>query len=225
MKSKTFIVSLGGSLIVPDQVDTGFLKKFKFLVENYVAKGYRFVLITGGGKTCRRYQDAARKIKNISLETADWIGIYTTHLNAMLVHSIFNDAQLHLEDPSKKFKPPKNIVISAGWKPGHSSDMDAVLLAKNLGADTIINLSNIDYAYDKDPRKFKDAKKLTDVSWVEFRKIVGHKWVAGLNAPFDPIASKVCEQYGLKVIIAHGKKLKNFENILKGKPFKGTLIH
>ncbi len=224
MEKKTFIISLGGSLIVPDQIDTAFLKKFRSLVDKYVSQGYRFVLITGGGKTCRRYQEAARKVTNISLETADLIGIQTTHLNARLVHSMFDDAQLHLADPAKRFRANKDVIISAGWKPGYSSDMDAVLLAKNLKVDTIINLSNIDYAYDKDPRKFKDAKKLIDVSWKEFRKVVGGKWVAGLNAPFDPIASKVCKKHGLKVIIANGKKLKNLEKLISGEDFIGTTI-
>jgi len=55
---KTIILSLGGSLIVPDQVDVNFLKNFKKLVEKYVKRNFRFVIICGGGSIARKYQQA-----------------------------------------------------------------------------------------------------------------------------------------------------------------------
>ena len=60
---------------------------------------------------------------------------------------------------------------------------------KNLNVKTIINMSNIDYVYDKDPKKNKDAKKIKNIFWRRYRKISGNKWEAGLNKPFDPIAA------------------------------------
>jgi len=91
-------------------------------------------------------------------------------------------------------------------------------------ADTLVNLSNIEYVYDKDPNKFKDARKLEKVSWKEFRKIVGNEWKAGMNLPFDPVASKEAEKVGLKVVIMKGTELDNFNNFLEDKVFKGTVI-
>ena len=84
-------------------------------------------------------------------------------------------------------------------------------------------MSNIDYVYDKDPKKSSDAKPIEIISWKEFRKMVGSKWTAGLNAPFDPIAAKEAEKLGLKVNII-GKNLRNLESCIKGKEFKGTII-
>ena len=117
----------------------------------------------------------------------------------------------------------KKILIAAGWKPGWSTDYDTVLLAKNLNVKTIINMSNIDYVYDKDPKKNKDAKKIKNIFWRRYRKISGNKWEAGLNKPFDPIAAKEAEKLGLKVTII-GKNLRNFENLLNDKKFYGTII-
>ena len=97
-------------------------------------------------------------------------------------------------------------------------------LAKIYGARQIINLSNIDFVYTKDPRKFKGAKKITATSWKNFRKIVGNKWDPGKNLPFDPTAAKLAERLKLKVIIANGKNLKNLQRILQGKKFQGTTI-
>jgi len=64
------------------------------------------------------------------------------------------------DDPNKKLPMKKSVLIGAGgWKPGRSSDDFSVRLAKMYGAKTIINLSNIDFVYTKDPRKHPDAKK------------------------------------------------------------------
>ena len=126
-------------------------------------------------------------------------------------------------DPTKKINFNKKILIAAGWKPGWSTDYDAVLLAKNLKTKEIINMSNIDYVYDKDPRKFRNAKKLEKISWKNYKKISGSKWKAGLSMPFDPIAAKEAEKSKLKVIVI-GKDLRNFEDLLNNKKFNGTII-
>jgi len=224
---KTFVISLGGSLIVPDQINVAYLRKFKIIIDKFVRKGYRFVIVTGGGKTARRYMDAAKEIVDLHPEDIDWIGIHATRINAHLLRVLFRD-EAHpviIKNPTAKIDFKENVLVAAGWKPGCSSDYDAVLLAENLGLKEVINLTNIDYVYDKDPKNFKNAKMFENISWKDFRKIVGDKWVAGLNVPFDPIASKEAEKNHLKVVIANGGDLNNFEKILEGRDFKGTIIH
>ena len=54
-KKEHIIISLGGSLIIPEEVDTVFLKEFIRMIKDYVAQGFHFVIITGGGKICRKY--------------------------------------------------------------------------------------------------------------------------------------------------------------------------
>ncbi|MBS3102126.1 UMP kinase [Candidatus Woesearchaeota archaeon] len=222
---KTVVLSLGGSLIVPDKVDTAFLKNFKKIVEKYVKKNYRFAIMCGGGKTARNYQEALKNIIGNGQEAMDWIGTYATGLNAQLIKMIFknNSENEIVIDPTKKINFNKKILIAAGWKPGWSTDYDAVLLAKNLKTKEIINMSNIDYVYDKDPRKFRNAKKLEKISWKNYKKISGSKWKAGLSMPFDPIAAKEAEKSKLKVIVI-GKDLRNFEDLLNNKKFNGTII-
>ena len=118
----------------------------------------------------------------------------------------------------------KNIMVASGWKPGLSTDYVASMIAQEYDVKTIINLSNIDYVYDKDPNKHSDAKIMPKMTWVEFRKLVGNKWSPGLNAPFDPVAAKKSEELGLEVIIMNGKNIENLENYFAGKKFKGTVI-
>ncbi|MBD3164852.1 UMP kinase [Candidatus Woesearchaeota archaeon] len=219
---KKFIISLGGSLIVPDEIDTDFLKKFRKIILQQKAQ---FVIIAGGGSTARKYQRAVKAVSGDKLESQDWIGISATHLNAFLLKCIFYE---HAEkdiirDPTKKFKFRKKIALAGGWKPGWSTDYDAVLMAKNIGADVVINMSNIDFVYDSDPNKNPDALPLKKISWHDFRKLVGDKWKPGLNMPFDPIAAKEAEKNKLKAIII-GKDHDNLEDVLEGRRFRGSTI-
>ncbi|MBW3000182.1 UMP kinase [Candidatus Woesearchaeota archaeon] len=222
---QTIVISLGGSIIVPEKIDTGFLKKFKKLILKH-SKKRKIVIVCGGGKTSRKYGNAAMKISKPKDYDLDLIGIRATKLNAELVRVMFgNHAHKEvIENPTKKIKTKKNIIMASGWIPGFSSDTDAVLLAKNLKAKKLINLSNISYAYTKDPKKYKDAKKIKQISWKDFQKIVGTKWKANTSSPFDPEASKKARQLKLTVIVAKGTDLKNLDNILSGKEFKGTII-
>jgi uridylate kinase len=142
------------------------------------------------------------------------------------LRALFRDIANHrvVKDPTRPLAWHDSVLIAAGWKPGWSTDYIAVRLAKKYGASRIINLTNIDAVYDKDPSKYSGAKPYERISWKDFRKLVGSKWVPGANAPFDPIASKLAHRWGLEVVIAEGKDLKNVKEIIDGKTFKGTVI-
>lgn len=220
------IISLGGSIIVPDNIDTDFLQDFKSLILSYVAKGKRFLIITGGGNTNRKYNEAARKLCNPSDEDLDWIGIASLKLNAELIRVIFGEhtGSKVIDNFSNNFSFEKPIVIGSAYQPGRSSDWDAVLAAKNVGAKKIINLSNTDYVYDSDPRINKNAKKIEEISWNEYRKIIPEKWTSRLNSPFDPVASEMAEKEGITVVIMNGKPIDNLAKCLNGEKFLGTVI-
>lgn len=224
--AKLFVLSVGGSLVNPGGIDTKFLAKFKFLLENLSGTDNKFILVIGGGRPARDYQDALKKLTNPTRDELDLIGICATRLNANLVRTFFGKSAYGavLEDPGLKVPFNKKFIIGCGWKPGRSTDFVAVALAKTYGIRTVINLSNIDFVYTKDPNKFKSAEKIETTTWKQFRKIVGDTWNPGAHAPFDPIASKFAEQNKLKVIIANGNNLKNLENILESKNFAGTTI-
>ncbi|MBU1164038.1 UMP kinase [Patescibacteria group bacterium] len=227
MANKTIVMSLGGSLIAPKGVDVKFLKNFKKIIIDFVKKGNRVIIVCGGGDTCRKYQGAAKKVNpKVTHIDLDWVGIATTKINAELVRAIFGNLAYEkvIHNPSAKIKTTKKIIVGAGYLPGSSSDKDAVLIAKNFHAKTLINLSNISYVYDKDPNKFKNAKKYKQMKWNDFQKIVGYKWVPGAHVPFDPIATKLSHKLGLTLVIAMGSDLNNLKSILTNKKIKGTVI-
>ena len=226
MEKEIIIISLGGSLIVPDNIDVDFLKDFKKLVLSHVEKGKKFVIITGGGKICRRYQEAAKEISDPSDKELDWIGIASLKLNAELLRVIFGE-YAHKEvvaDLSTHFTFEKPVIIGSAFGPGRSTDWDAVEGAKTVEARKIINLSNTDYVYNSDPKINPNAKKIEKISWTEYRKLIPKEWNPGLNSPFDPIASEMAEKEGIEVIIMNGKLTDNLKNYLNGKEFLGTVI-
>lgn len=235
--SKTIIIALGGSIIVPSAgtpptrhpINIRFLKNFRKLILKFIKRGYRFVVIAGGGKACRTYQKAAAKIIKVSYKDQDWIGIHATRLNAHLLRIIFKKeaCPVVLDDPFKKLKKgflAKPIIIAAGWRPGWSTDYISVLLAKRFKVKKIIDAGNIPFVYNKDLLKYKGARAIKRISWKDYRKLVGSNWTPGLSCPIDPIAAKEAQKLKIRAIVIRGTDLKNFERLLSGKKFRGTLI-
>lgn len=228
---KRLVISVGGSLIVPNGgIDTKFLQRFNDFIREQLSRqpAGQFFLVAGGGRTAKHYIEAGQEVVGHKLtpDDLDWLGVHASRMNAHLVRTIFRDLAhpfvIKHYDIIRKVTEP--IGVAAGWKPGWSTDYCAVLLCQDYGASEIINLSNIDKVYDKDPNKFTDAKPIDRISWGGFRKIVGDTWIPRMNAPFDPIASKLASELGIKVIILNGHNFENLRNYFEGKPFVGTVI-
>ncbi len=227
----TKILSVGGSIIAPEKPDSEFLTKFVGMCSKWLDadKNNRLILVAGGGAPARFYQNAFKEVAGDKFDAneADWIGIMATRINAQLLKACFgayckNDVVYNptLED----LKFDGQVLVASGWKPGFSTDTDAVYLGEKFDAKTIVNLSNIEKVYTDDPRKNPDAKPLDTISWADFRKMVGDEWTPGKNCPFDPIASKKAEANGMKVICAGGKNIENIKAILEDKEYIGTTI-
>lgn len=225
---KPIVISLGGSLIIPNGgIDTAFLSSFSAFIREKVVLGQRFFIVCGGGTTARQYIQGAKAVVGAVRDVdLDWLGIHTTRLNAHLLRTIFADIAhprviANYEKKISNLKQP--VVIASGWKPGCSTDYDAVLIARDYGAPILINMSNVTQVYDKDPNQHPDAAPIEKISWKEFAELVGGEWKPGMNVPFDPLATKLATAIGLTVYIV-GKDLSNLDHILSGQSFIGTVI-
>jgi len=230
-KKEKIVLSLGGSLVVPEGgLNVQFLKEFNDFIRESIKNNpdLQFYIVVGGGTIARQYRDAGEEVVGHELthEDLDWLGIHATRLNAQLIRTIFRDiAHPHLikhYEIIRKVTEP--VVVAAGWKPGWSTDFCAVLVCEDYDVTKIVNMSNIDAAYDSDPRVNKEAKMIEKTNWAEFRKLVGDKWTPGMNAPFDPVASRHAQELGLTTVILNGRNLDNLRNYLNGKDFVGTTI-
>lgn len=223
------IISLGGSIVAPDKPDVPFIQRFSALIREFLAEdtSRRIILIVGGGSPARVYQQAYREISNAShSHEQDWIGIMATRLNAQLIKGVFADLcpDPVVTDPTVVKEMSGRVLVAAGWKPGFSTDTDAVYLAEQFGAKRVINLSNIAKVYTDDPKKNPEAEPLDTISWEAFQKMIGDEWIPGRNVPFDPVATKKAAELGLSVICAAGSDTENIARLLRGDKFEGTLI-
>lgn len=246
--SKTIVIALGGSIMYPETIDVLFLKKFRKFILKRLRKGSRFIIVAGGGSVARIYQDAAHKVAKISDEDKDWLGIHSTRANAHLLRTIFRDvADPVIIDSRNKMNGLKYpITIASGWRPGWSTDYIAIAIAEHFRIREAVIAGKPDYVYPVrsspplDPsgarsragatsngvydNRLDMEHPLLELSWRDYRKLIPEKWKPGAHSPVDPVGAKLAEKKGIAAIIINGKDLKNFENMLLGKEFNGSII-
>ncbi len=222
---KTIVMALGGSIVYPSEINSRFIRDFKRFVERFVKKGYKFVIVVGGGSICRVYQKAAAEVAPLTDEDKDWLGIHVTRLNAHLIRTIFRDiANPVVIDTRGKIKKLNHAVtVGSGWHPGSSTDHVATALASDFKIPEVVIIGKPDHVYDKDPNKFKGAKPLPQLSWKAYRKLIPSEWTPGFHSPVDPLAARFGQKEGIDAIIVNGD-LKNLQALLEGKEFRGTVI-
>lgn len=228
-ENKRIVVSVGGSMIFPDNINDKFLKEFKEFVLEQVDKGWRFLLITGGGKLTRIFQEGAKNILglNASKDDLDWLGVHTTRINAHLMRTVF----ANIAQPAIVTNPEENninmdaaVVVAGGWKPGWSTDYVAAKIAARIKAPYIVNLTNVSQVYDDDPKKNPDAKPIEEMSWEKYRAMIGDEWIPGMNLPFDPVAAKLCQKNNITVLIMNGNEISNLKDAMTKGKFFGSLL-
>lgn len=226
---KTIIISLGGSLIIPNKIDTEYLTKFKkTILKN--SKKYKFVIVCGGGKTARNYIQGLenQNIKNTKLLQSH-LGISATRLNARFMTNFFDsDANKGIPKNMKEIESllKRNKVVFCGalrYSSNQTSDSTTAKLA-NFFNSNFINLTNVKGLYEKDPKKFRSAKFIPEISHKEFYKLTTKtKFQPGQHFVLDQTAAKIIKKYKIKTYIL-GEDIKQLDNLLNNKHFIGTEI-
>lgn len=223
---RPIVISLGGSILYPEQIDVDYIKAFNDFIRRHVKKGRRFIIVTGGGRLARNYQVAANAVSKVSDYDADWIGIHATRLNAQLLRTVMEDICNHvvIDTPGKLSRLTKPVTFGSGWRPGRSTDYVSVMLAIDYGAAIMVNAGKPDRVYSDDFVKNAAAKPFDKLSWKEYRALVPREWKPGMSTPVDPVAARLAERHKIKVVVINGKNLENFEKLLEGDEFHGTVI-
>lgn len=226
---EVIVISLGGSLIIPDTINVKLLEEFRKIVLKHTKK-YKFVVVCGGGKTARNYIQGLEH-QNIShkefLQTL--LGIASTRLNArFMTHFFGRDANKgmpkDMHDVLDYLK--KHDVVFCGalrYAKDQTSDSTSAQLAHFFNCD-FINITDVAGLYDKNPKKFKAAKFISEISHKEFlmmaEKISFHP---GQHFVLDQTAAKIIKKYKIMTFII-GNDMKQLDNLLNGKHFIGTII-
>jgi len=219
------VISLGGSLLTRELTPENF-KKYADVLKKLKNKGHKLVVVCGGGKVCREYRDVAKELggDNVLL---DWIGIESSHLNALtVIAALGKDAHptnfRTAQDVKKNFGD--KIVVCGGNLPGHSTGYDAALFAETIKADLLIKASDIDGVYSADPDKDPNAKKYEKLTHGEFLEIIElNPQIPGEYRLFDLKATKLIKKNKIKTIFVDGRDPEEIIRAVEGK-HNGTVI-
>ncbi len=228
MKKKVIVISLGGSLIIPDEIDADFLKKFKRIILKNTKK-YKFVVVCGGGSIARKYINGLAK-ERISRHLQGLIGISSTRTNARFMNYFFNrDSEKGIPHSISDIKRIllKNDFVFCGaltYRTGATTDAQAAEIA-SVFKSPFINMTNVSGLYDKNPLKHKDARFISKISWKDFDKMASSiKFEPGQHFVIDQTASKIIMREKIPTYII-GKDLEQLENFLNNRKFRGSLIN
>jgi len=225
MKKQVIVLSLGGSLIIPDKVNEKYLKEFKKIILKNTPK-YKFIIVCGGGSLARKYITALQTKPYPIQSTA---GIAATRANAKFVSCFFNQ-ELTLELPvtvkeiKKQLKRQDLVICGAlGFKPKQTTDSNAAEIAAYFKTP-FINLTNVSGLHTNNPKKVKTAKLIPRITWKEFYKMANKSaFKPGQHFVLDQRASEIILENKVKTYIL-GTNVKQLGNLLKNKKFIGTEI-
>ena len=227
MKKKVIVISLGGSLIIPDKVDVNFLSNFKKVIKKNLNK-YKFIIVCGGGSIARKYISALES-QRANTKLQSFSGIGATRMNARFMSYFFNvepeKGIPHKMKEIKKYLGKQGIVFCGAleYKPNQTSDSTSAEIAKKFKAN-FINLTDVEGLYDKNPKKFKKTKLISKITWKNFNLIANKMdFKPGQHFVLDQKASVIIMKNKITTYIL-GKNLNNLDNLLKEKKFKGTII-
>jgi uridylate kinase len=227
MKKDVVVLSLGGSLIIPDKINLPYLKEFKKAILKNISK-YKFVIVCGGGSVARKYISALRESK-INEKLQSFSGISATRMNARFMNYFFNlnpeSGIPHTMDLLKKYLQKEDIIFCGAleYKPDQTSDSTAAQIASSLKC-SFINLTDVPGLHDKNPKEYKNAKLIPKISWKDFNSIIEKiKFKPGQHFVLDQNAAKIIMKNRITTYII-GKNMNEFDNLLKSKKFKGTVI-
>jgi uridylate kinase len=226
------VIKLGGSLISLDNnnlINYEYLDNLSKILNKFEDK--KFAVVVGGGHLCRKYQGIARDNGISKHRDLDWIGIATINLNAEMIRSYWADIadekiiRYGMFDDLSGLDIEKKILVCAAKEPGHSSDVDAVLIANQFEASTVYRLTDVDGIYDSDPNKNQNAKKFKELSWDKYFEVLGiDEFSPGGHYPIDPVAAQKSKEYDLEFKLMNGNDINQLDKALKENPFEGTVV-
>ena len=209
-------ISLGGSLLTGKsedefvKLDPARFSKYAQVIRGLHNDGHQLMVVCGGGKPARYFIDIAKTI-GASPEVLDYLGIKSSHINALLfMAALGNIAEQPTvyETPGERFdgREPGKVWIGGGHKPGTSTDYRTVAFAEAMGADLVINATDIDGVYDKNPKTHPDAKKLPELTFEQLETIIkdNTRQAPGEYGLFDLAAIKKSLETRIPVAIVDG---------------------
>ncbi|GAA7947258.1 UMP kinase [Helicobacter pylori] len=226
IKNKRVLVKFSGEALAGDNqfgIDIHVLdhiaKEIRSLVENAIEVG----IVIGGGNIIRGVSTAQGGI--IRRTSGDYMGMLATVINAVAMQEALEHIGLDTRVQSaieikeicesyiyrkaiRHLEKGRVVIFGAGTgNPFFTTDTAATLRAIEIGSDLIIKATKVDGIYDKDPNKFKDAKKLDTLSYND--ALIGDIEV------MDDTAISLAKDNKLPIVVCNMFKKGNLLQVIK----------
>ena len=184
MKYKRVLIKLSGEAIGGEDgrgIDKVKLENVTNQIVELSNEGVEIAIVIGAGNFWRGRYGA----EYIERTTADYMGMLATTLNALALQEMIegNHVQTRvmtaiemkqIAEPYIRRKAIRHlekgriVIFACGTgNPYFTTDSAAALRAIEMEVDVILLAKNVDGVYDKDPRKFQDAKKYDSITYME----------------------------------------------------------
>ena len=183
MKYKRILLKLSGEVLSGDKgtgIDFDKTLEFAREIKEGVELGAEIAIVVGGGNFWRgksnEYRDRA---------TSDYIGMLGTVMNALALGDAFKQigvpvrvqtgvemrqiAEFYIKDRAIRHLEKGRVVIfgCGTGSPFFSTDTASALRAAEINADVLIKATKVDGVYDKDPKKYEDAVKFDEITYID----------------------------------------------------------
>jgi uridylate kinase len=230
---KRILLKLSGEALAANQgfgVDTARIHEIAAEIGGVHALGVQIAIVVGGGNFFRGVADQAKDMDRVS---ADHMGMLATVINALALQdalekqNVYTRVQSAIEmnqvaEPFIRRRAIRHlekgrVVIFAGGtgNPYFSTDTAASLRAMEIKADVILKATKVDGIYDADPMQVKDAKKFTQITYMDVLK-------RGLKV-MDSTAISLCKDNGLPIVVFNLNENGNIRRVVTGEKV-GSLV-
>lgn len=212
------VISLGGSIFSAEE------KNLMNFIE-IMREKKNYAIVVGGGKIARDRISLLREMK-ASEYHLDKMGIQATRLNALTVSLALGNAMDIPKsiDEALEYLELYGKVVMGGTEPGHTTDAVSLLLAEAYGAKRVVNVTDIDYIYDKNP-KLKGARRYSSISFEDILDLLNQEARnAGQNFPMDILSINIARRSGIEIDVVSFRNAENLKKALEGEDFEGTRI-
>ena len=232
-KYKRVLLKISGEALLGDGgygIDPVITASIAAQIKEVVEMGVEMAVVVGGGNFWRGTSASAN---GMDRNTADHIGMLATIMNALGLQNaleklgVFTRVQtaISMQEVAEPFIRRRavrhlekmRVVIFAGGtgNPFFTTDTAAALRALEINAEIIFKATKVDGVYDKDPLKYKDAKKYDSLSYIE---------VLSKNLRvMDATAISLCRENNLPIIVFDLTMPGNIKGVIMGKKI-GTLV-
>ena len=231
MKYKRILLKLSGEVLAGSKgtgIDFDKTLEFAREIKECVELGAEIAIVVGGGNFWRgksnEYMDRA---------TSDYIGMMGTVMNALALGDAFKQidvpvrvqtgvemrqiAEFYIKDRAIRHLEKGRVVIfgCGTGSPFFSTDTASALRAAEIKADVLIKATKVDGVYDKDPKKYDDAVKYDEITYID---VINKK----LNV-MDATAISLCLEENIPIKVFNILEKGNLKKIILDEKI-GTIV-